>query len=74
MVLAACQIVLLARPAAALESGVQPLLRELTSCINDGVDDQHTTYKDFAYKKPVRCVHARRRPVLGLGCLHISAA
>jgi hypothetical protein len=31
---------------------------ELYSCINDGFDQQLTTYRDFAYQKPVRC--ARR--------------
>jgi hypothetical protein len=28
---------------------------ELYSCINDGFDQQLTTYRDFAYQKPVRC-------------------
>lgn len=39
------------QPTAALEK--RPVPQELTSCINDGVEDQFTTYKDFAYKKPI---------------------
>ncbi|KAI8471024.1 MAG: glycosyl-transferase for dystroglycan-domain-containing protein [Monoraphidium minutum] len=40
------------RPAAS--AAAEPLPQALVSCINDGAEDQYTTYKDFAYKKPVR--------------------
>lgn len=50
LVASAAVAAVLTRPAAARDAAAP----ELLACANDGVEDQMTTYKDFASKNPVR--------------------